>query len=194
MLYQYHVSKILTLQTIINMKHIKILIILICCFNIHQKIEAQAPTQGSYITNNTMGAFHGTWQWTNGADTVKLHLATKKVYINFNGGFFWDNLVGWHLYKRGNTIIESSIQYINNIESRTFLGGNEGQSNNNRCEGTFTDITKNKYGELTLTLNTAQNQLTWKLDVSPGLKARTSNQPPYISGFTLPENMVLTKQ
>jgi len=188
------VLKILTLQNIINMKHIKKIIPLVCCLIIQQKIQAQVPTQGSYITNNSMGAFHGTWQWVNGADTVKIYLTTKKVYCDINGGFFWDLLVGWHLYKKGNVIIENSLSNINIVNLRTFTGSNQNSSNINTIEGgTFKDITKNKEGELTLTLNTAQNQLTWKLDVSPGLKARKPNQPAYIRGFTLPENMILTK-
>lgn len=173
------------------MKKIKILIMLICCFTIQQKIQAQLPTQGSYITNNTMGAFHGTWQWVNGIDTVKIFLATKKVYYAINGGYYMDNLVGWHVYKKGNTIIESSYNFINNVEQSTILGGN--YNFQNKIESTFNDLTKAKSCDLTLTINASQNQLMWKLDVSPGLKARKPGQPAYIRGFTLPENMILTK-
>ena len=111
-----------------------ITILIFCLITVTTQIKAQGPVQGSYIINNTMGAFHGTWLWTNGADTVRLYLVTKKVYCNVNGGFYWDCLVGWHLYKKGNTIIESSYSYINDIGLSTILGGNEGSGNSNKIQ------------------------------------------------------------
>ena len=177
-----------------KLKNIKTVIILFLLFSMQQKIGAQIPAVGSYLTNNTMGAFHGTWQWVDGTDTVKIFLATKKVYYPISGGFYMDNLVGWHMYKNGNTIIESSYPNINNIGLSTFLGGNDNIPNDSKCFGTLKDIIKNKEGALKLNLNTAQNQLTWKLEVSPGMHVRTPGDPPYYPGFTLPQNMILIKQ
>jgi len=159
------------------------------------KTNAQVviPTAGSYQTNTTMGAFHGTWQWVNGTDTVKIYLYTKKVFSPLHGGYFDDCLIGWHIYKKGNTVIESSYSGINNVDSRTFLGSNLNEPSG-VVEGIFKDLTKHKEGELTLTLNTAGNQLTWKLVNVSGLSIRKPTDPPYEPNFTLPKNMVLTKQ
>jgi hypothetical protein len=109
-----------------------------------------------------MGAFHGTWQWVSRLDTVKLFHITNKVYVDINGGYHWDLLVGWHKYKSGNTVIESSYPYINVVSGRTFTGSNEDEP----CgvvTGSIKDILKKKEGKATLTLNAAQNQMTWKV-------------------------------
>ncbi|MCC7378375.1 MAG: hypothetical protein IT255_03350 [Chitinophagaceae bacterium] len=151
------------------------------------------PSPGSYMTNNTMGAFHGTWQWVSGSDTVKLFLNTQKVWIDYAGGFYLDCLVGWHLYKKGNTVIESSYSNINNGNTYTFMGGNE-NGPINKAEGALNDLTKHKEGDLTLTLNAANNELTWKLVNAEGVHIRRSTDPPFDYTFTLPKNMVLTKQ
>ncbi len=159
------------------------------------KLNAQDyPPPGGYRTNNSMTAFHGTWQWVSGTDTVKIYLTTKKVFFNISGGFYWDMLTGWHLYKKGNIIIESSYDSINVISARTFTGSNEGDPVRTLTDGTLKDLSKQKSGALTLTLNAAGNQLSWQLKETPGLKVRGPNDPPYQPGFTLPTSMVLIKQ
>ena len=171
----------------------KIIIIFHFAFT-YFSINAQLPPPGGYLTNTTMAAFHGTWQWVNGTDTVKLFLDTKKVWFNYGDGFFWDCLVGWHMYKRGNTIIESSFANIVNGIAYTFLGGNENQATVKNITGTIKDLTKHKEVHLDLTLNSANNQLTWKLTELQGMRIRVAGMPPLQDGFTLPENMVLIKQ
>jgi hypothetical protein len=158
-------------------------------------IAQDYPAAGSYLTNTTMGAFHGTWQWTNGFDTVRVRMMTLKVYYNANGGFHWDRLVGWLFYKRKADMIENSYAYIgsSDINYCSFFGGNEGDPVGH-ITLTFNDLTKKKHGDLTLTLNAAQNELTWKLRVSEGVKVRTSpSDPPFSRGFTLPTDMILKK-
>ncbi|MCB0710289.1 MAG: hypothetical protein KDC15_12965 [Chitinophagaceae bacterium] len=162
-----------------------------------QNIKAQnlptLPTPGSYITNNTMGPFHGTWQWVSGSDTVKLYLNTQKVWINYTGGFYLDCLVGWHLYKNGNTVVESSYNNINNGNTYTFMGGNE-NGPINIAEGTLNDLSKHKKVHLELRLNSSHNQLTWKLTELQGVQIRVAGDHPFQNGFTLPKNMLLVKQ
>jgi hypothetical protein len=175
------------------MKKNKIIVTLLLCTLIGQNSKAQGPPQGSYITNTTMTPFHGNWQWVSGTDTVQLYLATKKVYCDINGGFYWDLLVGWHIYKQGRTIVESSIQYSGNINLSTFLGGNTTELPDKIENATLKDITKNKDVELNLTLNAAQNQLTWRLEPIRGMRAYAQGHTVPPPGFTLPENIVLTK-
>ncbi|MES1181476.1 MAG: hypothetical protein ABUL44_01645, partial [Flavobacterium sp.] len=128
-----------------------------------------------------------------GNDTLRIYMITKKTYCDMNGGFYWDILTGWHIYKKGNVIIERSYNNVSGVfYANTLSMHNEGLAAN-VCGGSLTDITKNKSGDLTLTLNTAGTQLTWKLINSPGLKVTFAGDPPYDRTFTLPENIVLTK-
>jgi hypothetical protein len=175
------------------MKKIKLYILIIFTGLQWQHITAQIPPAGTYIRDTTMSRFHGNWQWVSGTDTVQLIIATKKVYYPISGGFYMDRLVGWHIYKQGRTIVESSIQYSGNVNLRTFLGGNSVQNPNKIENAPFRDITKNKDVELFLTLNAAQNQLTWRLAPSRGMRVGLPGDfiPP--PGFTLPRNLILTK-
>jgi hypothetical protein len=163
------------------MKKLNILTLVIFFTLKWYKMSAQIPAAGSYTRDTTMTRFHGNWQWVSGTDTVQLYLATKKVYFPISGGFYMDCLVGWHIYKQGRTIIESSIQHIGNVNLRTFLGG-RGDTipfPNEIENASFRDITKNKDVELFLTLNAAQNQLNWHLEPSRGMRA-------YAQGHTVP--------
>lgn len=87
--------------------------------------------------------------------------------------------------------MESSYNTINNLSTKTFRGGNE--NNPTQIVGTIKDLAKNKLGKLTLSLNGSQNQITWRLEGTTGIKYGRPNDPTYIYGFTLSENIVLTK-
>lgn len=173
------------------MKKITYIIILALIINV--KSNAQLPPPGGYLTNTTMAAFHGTWQWVNGTDSVKLFLDTKKVWINYGDGFFADILVGWHMYKRGNAIIESSYSNINNGNTYTFFGSNENEPTRTAA-GNFHDLSKHKEVNLNLSLNAIGDKIVWKLDEAEGMRVRVAGDLPLAVGFTLPDNIVLTKQ
>lgn len=153
--------------------------------------NAQIPDSGTYVINNTFGAFHGTWVWANGNDTVKIYLTTKKVHID---DYDVDLLCGCHIYKRGNVVIESSYGNLNINNTQTINLWNDLTYNNPKVEGTIRDLSKsNKLNFLFLTINQAQNQLTWRC-TERGWHIYSSNQVIPPSGITLPRNMVLIKQ
>lgn len=55
--------------------------------------------------------FEGEWRYTNGIDTIRFYLKAHRIYSpqgDFGRIFVYDRLVGWHEYKRGNTVIESN--------------------------------------------------------------------------------------
>lgn len=158
------------------------------------KADAQPPTLGSYYINNTMVPFHGTWMWVSGTDTVKIFLATKKVYKDIiAGGYYTDLLVGWHIYKRGNATVETSYANINIVNGSTLMGSNSNDAPD-VVIAYITDISKNKEGEVKLTLNAAQNEIIWRSSEHQGMRiySRPQDVPP--AGLTLPRNMVLVKQ
>lgn len=171
----------------------KIFSFLIVAFTASKLNAQQIPATGSCQVNNTMSAYHGTWQWVNGTDTVRFYLAQKKVYININGGYHKDLLIGWHIYKRGNAVIESSYPNINIVNRKIFLGSNVDEPPG-VATGTLKDLSKNKCCELSLTLDPTNTQMTWKSERTPGIRLRVSGDPQHQPGFTLPENTVLIKQ
>lgn len=147
-------------------------------------------TQGSHITNTTMAAFHGNWQWVNGTDTFKINFNTLPVFYNINGGFMWDNLVGWYTYKRGNQLVFSNYGSIGNTTINTaVIGGNENQPSN-QIEAMFKDPLKDRSNKVTLKLNSTQNQITWRA-TEVGL-VRPSGPLP-TPGMSVPTHMVLIK-
>ena len=172
-------------------KSLYLLLIFLCMDG--TAIAQDIPETGAYKTNTTMTGFHGNWQWVNGSDTVKLMLATKKLYYTVTGGFWWDALCGWYKYKKGNTVVVDNYYNAGNIEEPGMLSGGNQSDNISVVVAFLQDIPKNKYGQVTLSLNAAQDRITWKLEPTPGLKVHLPGSPPYSPGFTLPENMVLTK-
>ncbi len=184
---------------ITKMKAIKNKIILIVLLIIFSKIvTAQYIIPGSYNINNTLTRFEGTWRWTSGTDTVWLNMQKQKVHFS-RIPCDRDLIVGWHKYKKGNTIIESNFQFIGvqyapsthlNI---SIFGGNDPTDNISLFDGTIKDISKNKTIDLTLTINAVQNQIVWKSKDTDGTHISSPSKP-FIEGFTLPNLMTFIKQ
>lgn len=124
------------------------------------------PATGSYHINSTMSGFHGTWRWVQGFDTVRIFLDTKGVFFDSNGGYHSDMLIGWHIYKRGNSIVESSFSSINIVNGSTIMGSNESNTSN-VVAGYFEDLSKRRAGEIKLTLDATATQITWELKTAP---------------------------
>jgi hypothetical protein len=157
--------------------------LILSCFS----LKAQWPKSGDNIVNNTLTKFTGTWQWTNGTDTVRIFL--KKDNVICPGNFKADFIVGFHLYKKGNTIIESSYDYTNTVHAdkhSTILAGND--NGNNTLTGTLKDLSKNKLVHLKLTLNFMKTKLQWQTENREGVHIG-----PYDYGFTLPRTITLKK-
>ena len=173
-----------------------IIIILLVTFSITSK--AQIPVPGEYRINNTLTRFEGNWRWTNGTDTVWLNMQKQKVHFE-RIPCDWDHIVGWHKYKKGNTVIESNFQYIGVQYGQSthlnisIFGGNDPSVTPNFFEGTIKDISKLKAIDLTLTLNAAQNELVWKTKDIDGTHISSPSKP-FIEGFTLPISMTFIKQ
>ncbi len=146
------------------------------------------------IYNPGLAKFVGTWQWVSGIDTIKIvlkkeHISMENVILNCNCGD--DAIIGFHMYKKGNAIVESSIQYANTsyTAKKSTIIGRTSNVEDIKLNAWLTDITKNKSVVLKLTLNTDRTILTWHTDVIEGVKIG-----PYNPGFTLPRDIILTKQ
>lgn len=182
-----------------KMKKTTLLYIFNILFVLINPIETKSqnyPSAGQYLTNTTMQPFIGEWRWVDGTDTLQISLKVKKVFFDFNGGYYSDCLVGWHIFKRGQTVIENTYQYIDQIDKSFFIGGNKKGATLNKVKGTVKDRLKVKHGNLELVLDNSvsPNQITWKIKNSEGIKYRKSNEPAYNFSFTLPTDILLIKQ
>ncbi|MEJ7823030.1 MAG: DUF6705 family protein [Chitinophagaceae bacterium] len=168
-----------------------IIIIAIFTFSII-KIQAQTPKPGEYRINNSLLKFEGSWIWFNGTDTLKLVLKKEKLHQppGFAFNFYFDAIVGWYLYKKGNIIIENSLSFANTSYydgHSSILGGNK--NGKETLEGNIKDSKKNKFAAITLTLNASHTSLHWKLNNNEGVRIGK-----YDHGFSLPKTGILAKE
>jgi hypothetical protein len=178
---------------------IKIITITILCLAtqiMYAQDDNLLQSDSTYIDSN-LTKFAGTWRSINGADTVTIYI--KKVLLTCGISYancFIEKLIGYHEYKKGNTIVESSMDLKNTTideDKWTLLDdgylGTNGQIDYNKLEFSFYDISKdNKHFSVIMTINAAQNQLTWLLKV--GRNMHRKNLP---AGATFPRNMIFNK-
>jgi hypothetical protein len=86
------------------------------------KAYSQFPEPGTFISNSDFEKFVGSWRWINGSDTITIKLKRQMVQPPGKGGL--EFVIGYHTYKKGNTIVENSMQFNTqayNPELPTFL-------------------------------------------------------------------------
>ncbi len=175
----------------------KILIALICFVFIRTELKAQT----SFDTCQYANRFNGEWMYANGNDTIRVFLRVQRNYYS-EFKTVQDIIFGWHEYKQGNTILESTYQNrfmtISNVDTLTdnsvSIGlkslGAHCNSGIMTASGTITDYLQDKQGKIvTVTLNAAGNVITWKQRhaANNGMFGRPN-------GMTLPSEFILIKQ
>ncbi|RAV28477.1 DUF6705 family protein [Sinomicrobium soli] len=154
-------------------------------------VHAQTPPQpGDNILDPESDKFIGEWRWVNGQDTLEISLKKGNIADPFGVGYRLDVLIGFHRYKKGNTVIESSYANISTDAADkkwTLLGGSD-NDDAMVFSGRLKDISKNKSGNLRMVLNADRTQLTWELSNSEGVRIGE-----YDWGFTLPKQLTLHK-
>lgn len=172
------------------MKHIIIAIYSIFFLTAGFAQPSTIPQPNGNIINNTLNKFTGTWQWENGVDTITIFLKKENILLLFPQNSHADYIVGYHSYKRGSQIIESSLQYNNSSYVDKYYSISALNDNgNDTLRGSLKDLTKQKSGSLELSLNSTHTQLHWNLKNRQGLRIGT-----YDWQFTLPKTLILTKQ
>jgi hypothetical protein len=170
-----------------------ILILLIAC-----KSSSQIPQPNTYVTNNYINKFQGIWRWVSGNDTVVLRLGKVQYFYANPPQSSFDVLLGCHTYINNGILIESSMNRYDSVilynHKRHTLFGWSIDSDTSKVEGTFMDISKHKRGQFFLEyVNAPTPQIIWKLENTKGLVA-VPDGTSFDYNFTLPRNMVLTKQ
>jgi len=168
-----------------------IIIIIIIVLFITLKSFGQAPHPPcSFNSHPELDKFVGTWLWVLGTDTLELKLYKQAIHFPSPLDYEEECLVGWHRYVKNSNAVESSFQYA----GQAFFGGNSTVFGWNQSPiklyGNLNDLTKDKHCDLYLTMtDNTYVQMIWKLMESRGMKL-----PNFQYGFTLPTNLVLTKQ
>lgn len=151
--------------------------------------NANAQNPGDYLTNTTLTPFHGTWQWTNGTETLTIFLNTEKTFIA-GGQFYSDALMGWHKFERSGIVLVNTYDLRPNHASSSILAGN--RINAQVAEGSYDDIYKNKLGAIKILLTSNPDEIILQLSEMPGLRI-VDTPGPNDSGFTIPTNITLQR-
>ncbi len=153
----------------------------------------------------SLDKFVGTWLWHNNSDTFKLILkkGNKMIYSGMN--IRSDVIYGFHEYKQGNTVIESSLQFANSTieqEKNTIqVGHNKNTSKENEVFGHIKNISINNKGcRFELSIFSSSSLASYdKLTILalrnyPGLRVTLPGQQPFNPAITLPTNVTFTRQ
>ncbi len=165
--------------------------IIIFSFLITNQLKAQTlPLPNENILNSSLDKFIGTWVNVTGKDTMKITLKKENILLPTHQNSREDFIIGYHLYKKGNTTIENSIIFSNSTyydKHSTILGGNHNNGDTLFCS--LKDLSKNKLISLKLIINAAHTQLKWSLANREGLHIGNFDYT-----FTLPKSLTLLKQ
>ncbi len=165
------------------------------------KANAQPLTENTYYPENYLNKFEGSWMWSSGADTVRLHF--KKValkIIRFNNSYA-EFLLGTHSYVRNGNLVETSM---NEYDSLTYYTSTNRigtlrlfrveDDDTSYAGGTLADRSKHKGNQIDLTyLGGSPIQIRMQLSAKPGATVSLPGNP-YIDGITLPVDIILFKQ
>lgn len=145
------------------------------------------------IMKPELDKFVGTWQYTQGTDTFTIIL--KKISYHFSNptNTIEEILIGWHKYIKNGQLVENTFNKMivpYTMDSSSIKLGYVDSDNYNYAIFALIDSIKNKYGWVKFKmLQSSFTQATWKLQDSPGTYIGN-----YDHSFTIPGNMVLTKQ
>ncbi len=149
----------------------------------------------SYFADPLLQNYEGLWMWTSGTDTVRIFLKKEAILFKTVKNCTYEELIGFHEYKQGSQVVESSMQHINTSfldnKSTILVGGRTLITNT--VNGTIRDLSKNKTLELKLLPNASFTQLHWKTNTLEGVNLSTPQRPFYV-GITLPSDIILIKQ
>ena len=161
------------------------------------------PKPGGYGKNVNLQKFVGKWQWQSG-DTVfvialeKIMLKSKLVAFK---GYTEDAIIGWHEFRVGEKVIESSLKFEGGSfddRTHTISGGLVYEFNSHITENkltvtSFRDLSKNKSGEATLELLPGEkDKARWVLKEKEGIIFLFPGET-YDHTFTVPTNVVMER-
>jgi hypothetical protein len=183
---------------------LKKLIFVLLFFLFYVKSFGQSSTE--YDTCHYLQQFEGEWKYVKGTDTLKVYLRFHRRTFTTESrrNLIKDFLIGWHEYKKGNSIIESDYQYrfielpadISDIYDNCSVRINFDvilnpcSINAKKLHGFIKDyLQANQDKEIFATLNETNTTMTCKLWHGEWVGHGNG-----MIGMTLPANFVLVKQ
>ena len=157
---------------------------------------------GYYLrdNNNLLNSFEGTYQYTNGADTLKIVLV-KKV-LQYNSQYYEDLIIGEYQYiKDGvqivNTLSEITTTYLNQrnhkIEGNLIVDKNyrvwkctSCSLTENRLSTQIEDVVSERFAELVLRRTTEGGQEVMKIKITNISRVIEIDDQPTAPDFALP--------
>lgn len=175
--------------------------IIVSFFFLICKINSQIPQDNHTYTDNYIDKFIGSWTWSAGDDTVKLKF--KKFLVSIPGftNSYWDRLIGCHGYTQNGVSVESTLQQYDSLQYYEIFPNiasiilyRFADDDTAYVGGTMKDITTNKSVHIELLYRGGSPEMIeMKLSYREGVTASFPGRP-YIPGFTLPQNIILTKE
>lgn len=167
----------------------KLLTILLFFYITKANAQAQYPV-GSYNANPELIKFEGTWKWASGNDSLIIFLQKQPIHFPAPLEYDVEHIIGCHKYYKNGLLVESSYQFA----GLPYYGGHSTvfvwSQSLVKLYGNFRDKSKNKRCDVYLTMvNTQHTQMSLKFTEPRGI-----TPVGFIYGFTMPNNIVLTKQ
>lgn len=167
--------------------------------NICSGVTEEDVPKYSYFKDvfNTFDNFIGTWQWSNGNEIVVFELTKVTQKFNTEDDMFYDYIIGNYSYSvdGGNSYIVNTITTPideNYEENPMYTACPE----NNKLRFIFEDVVLNKsycYATFEFSLGNL-TQLEVKIENPLEVGGRFEGEPEYNFDFTLPTNIIVTKQ
>lgn len=182
--------------------------------NIASNYQTEDIVDGCYLkdVNNTFAPFVGTWQWTNGTDTLIIVFEKIEMAYENLSEMYYDKLIGKYKYIQNGVEIINNLNYDINSNNLfdvhpTYTNGALtpilGARYHNEIYGSFhfSDYLKNKSENMRFELLNLVTNPNGSFTVSQAKLILTNSEHWNINGqnhrdpdFTIPNNVTLTKQ
>lgn len=174
------------IKAIERMKNILVLLLLVSLVDSF----AQQPKKGDYARDAALDKFVGTWQGTQGGQSLKLVLKKEKVHMK-DFDYSRDLLIGWHELTINGQVVESTLSFAGGPYDKnvTILGSSEGAVQVNLT--TFRDLSRERNHAATLLLQ-EPNVIRLTLRLIEQVSLNKNKKDP-VSALTVPGEWILKK-
>lgn len=166
---------------------------LLIIFILTNRCISQPPAPGSYVTNNNIDKFVGTWKWTSGTNEIIFKVAKfRHTIVDYDE----DILLGSHSYTSNGVLVESTLDKFSNLannhKDRSIYAWNNPSNGANVAEGAIKDVSKHK--DLDIHMEYIAGVVPEQIIVTLSYKHQALTKENQQPGITLPTTFTLTKQ
>lgn len=147
--------------------------------------------------DNTFDPFVGTWKWTDGSQVLIIQLTKVSNYYVANDKLYKDFMVGDYKFSQDGGISFTTNTIVTPFNVNPDLHPMYGLCvEDDKLDFIFRDVAYNKKGCRAVfeNLHTSPQTLRMILKNPQELMPRFEGQPPIPAGFSIPSDVILTKQ